>query len=246
MKLTGYGKREWLGGGIIAFPLIITGVFISIYAHAVIGGILAVLFLSLWLCVAFFFRDPDRIIPSDPYALVSPADGAVRDIELISGKEENAYFDNKDALRIGIFLSVFNVHLNRAPFDLKVKQKVCRRGKYHDARSLHASEENEAVTLSCVAIINDTRFPLLIRQISGAIAKKIVCLAEKDMCLKKGERFGMIKFGSRTELFLPAQPDIQTLVKVGDRLFAGASVIAKVKKETADENETKFPSKDRK
>lgn len=229
MKLTSYGSKEWLGGGIIALILFVACLCLVYYGgQAVIGYSLAGLVLLIYISVAAFFRDPDRKIPIDSNVLVSPADGVIRDIELLKKAEENTFFDGQGVVRVGIFLSVLDVHLNRAPCNMQVKQKSYRKGKYHDARNPLASKENEAMTISCTASVEDRSFPIIVRQISGAIAKRIVCNVEKGHKLSTGEKFGMIKFGSRTELFIPAEQWITLAVKVGDKVFAGESIIAKI------------------
>lgn len=227
MKLTGYGKKEWLGGGVISLLLIAAFIFCTRYNQALFYT-LAGLTALVYFCVAAFFRDPKRIVPDAGDILVAPADGVIKDIELLKDAEENQFFEGKDTVRVGIFLSVLNVHLNRAPCDIEVKEKKYREGKYHDARSPLASKENEAMTISCISSVNDRKFPLILRQISGAIAKRIVCIADEGTSFKKGERFGMIKFGSRTELFLPAEPWMELKVKIGDKVYAGETVVAKV------------------
>ena len=227
MKLTEYGKREWLGWGIVAIIFIV--VFI------VCAGYNQVLFLSLasmtgvlYIALALFFRDPKRNIPKADNVLVAPADGIIHDIELLKDVEENQFFEGNDTVRIGIFLSLFNVHINRAPCDMEVKEKQYREGKYHDARSAKAQKENESMTISCVSTVKERRFSMLLRQISGAVAKRIVCNVEPGRRLAKGERFGMIKFGSRTELYLPAATWMELTVKSGDKVKAGETIIAKI------------------
>lgn len=227
MKLTGYGKREWFGGGVISLILIAAFIYCTRYNPALFYTLTGLVCL-VYFCVAGFFRDPNRKVPEGDNLLVSPADGVIRDIELLKDAEENQFFEGKDTVRVGIFLSVFNVHLNRAPCDIEVKEKSYREGKYHDARNPLASKENEAMTISCLSSVNDKKFPMIVRQISGAIAKRIVCKADEGKTFAKGERFGMIKFGSRTEIYLPAEPWIELTVKIGDKVCAGETVVAKV------------------
>ena len=235
MKLTKYGLKEWLGGGVIALILIAACLYLVYYKEqTVIGYSVAGFILLIYICIAAFFRDPYRKIPLDSNVLVAPADGVIRDIELLKDAEENAFFNNQGVVRVGIFLSVLDVHLNRAPCDIEVKQQTYRKGKFHDARNTLASKENEAMTISCTASVEDKSFPVMIRQISGAIAKRIVCMADEGKHFSKGERFGMIKFGSRTELFIPAEQWLILSVKVGDKVFAGKSIIAKVKSADSD------------
>lgn len=232
MKLTHYGIREWLGGGIIFLILFAGSVLISFFVDMLAGISLSVIFVLSWLAIAAFFRDPERIIPDGSSILVSPADGHVRDIEIISGGAENEYFGGRNAIRVGIFLSVFDVHLNRAPCQVKVREKIYRKGRYHDARDPLASSENEAMTIVCDADAGGREFTLIVRQISGAIAKRIVCPVEPGASFLKGEIYGMIKFGSRTELFFPACSDFELKVKIGDRVHAGTSIMAEIKNKT--------------
>ena len=230
IRLTMYGVREWLGSGIIALILIAIFLFIgSKYQHPVIGWSLAGFTVVVWLAIAAFFRVPDRVIPSNPALLVSPADGLVKDIEMISNCEIDI-FKGVDVVRIGIFLSVLDVHVNRAPCDLTVEYKKYRPGKYLDARNGNCSKENEAMTIGGTANADGLVFPMAVRQISGAIARRIVCPQEPGVKLKKGEIYGMIKFGSRTELYLPAEKNIVLSVKVGDRVYSGSSVVGKIVK----------------
>ncbi|HCE46558.1 MAG TPA: phosphatidylserine decarboxylase family protein [Lentisphaeria bacterium] len=229
MKLTHYGMREWLGSGIVFLVLLAGSVLIAVYAEPHAGITLSIIFVVAWLALAAFFRDPVRRIPPEDNILVSPADGHIKDIEIISNSEENRYFDGKNVIRVGIFLSVFDVHLNRAPCRMKVKEKIYRKGRYHDARNALASTENEAMAIVCDAEAGKKKFTLIVRQISGAIAKRIVCPVEPGVSLDKGERYGMIKFGSRTELFFPAGSDFELKVKIGDRVIAGTSVITEIK-----------------
>jgi len=229
MRLTEYGRREWLGGAAAMSAVFAAGVATSLLYEPLLGILICILSVAVWFGVAAFFRDPNRNVPAGDDTLVSPADGVVRDIELIRDTEENGYFENKGVVRIGIFLSVLDVHLNRVPCDLAVEKKIYRKGFYHDARSPDASKENEAMTVVCRSAVPGMEFPLLIRQISGAIAKRIVCPVEPGMKFAKGQRYGMIKFGSRTELYLPARPEIEVAVKVGDRVHGGLTVVARIK-----------------
>jgi phosphatidylserine decarboxylase len=168
-----------------------------------------------------FFRDPRREVPQDDKLLLAPADGTVRDIEMVDEKD----FIGGPALRIGIFLSVFNVHINRSPCDVKVEKITYHRGKFRNAMSPLAGKENES---NDVAIVRTSRpnDRLLVRQVSGAIARRIVCAARVGQRLASGEPFGMIKFGSRTELYVPAGKYIECLVQIGDKVKAGVTPLA--------------------
>ncbi|MGZ4975439.1 MAG: phosphatidylserine decarboxylase family protein [Limisphaerales bacterium] len=175
-------------------------------------------FLLLLLCTVAFFRDPEREVPSDPYVIVAPADGTVMDIialdetEVLKGKTR----------RVGIFLSVFDVHTNRAPIDGRVAYRQRRPGLFVDARRADCSEKNESMTWA----FENPRVTIVARQITGAIARRIVAWAQIGDELKKGERFGMIRFGSRTELYLPLNAEV--LVKVGDHVLGGSTIIARL------------------
>lgn len=234
IKLTGYGRREWLGGGIIAMVLLAVCALICM-KDLTVGLALGFIVILVWGGVAAFFRDPERKVPDAPNVIVSPADGVVKDIELIPnadcGSEElGKLFAGKDMLRIGIFLSVFDVHLNRAPSSMKVKFKYYKKGAFHDARDGRASKENESMLIGCEGTVQGLRFPLAVKQISGAIARRIVCPVEPEDTFEKGERYGMIKFGSRTELYLPVKSNFEISVKVGDKVFGGSTVMAVITK----------------
>lgn len=231
MKFSSYGCRELKIAWIVAFLFVIVGFLVAFLWEIAAGFTLCGLTVLIWLSFIMFFRDPERSIPQDPDVFVSPADGVVKDIELVTNAPENEYYEGGNAIRVGIFLSVLDVHINRAPCDLEVKEISKRKGKYHDARSPLASEENEAVTMVGVAKLEDSDiFTIIVRQISGAIAKRIVCDVEKGSVLLKGQRYGMIKFGSRTELFFPAKSCFELIVKVGDRVHAGSTPVLRFNK----------------
>ena len=226
MTLTHYGLREW-GGALIA-ALILGGFAWLLYRHNwhVTAWILGGFGVLFFVCVAFFFRNPCRKIPEAPGLLLSPADGVVRDIGIV--EEFNIAPFTGRARRIGIFLSVFNVHLNRAPADMTVESTHYREGEYLDARHAEAAKRNEAMTIAGTRTEGTKQIPLAVRQISGAIARRIVCPAEAGRKLKRGEIYGMIKFGSRTELYFPVD-DVEIKVKVGDAVRCGISVLAAVR-----------------
>lgn len=197
-----------------------------------VSAALILLVSIVWLAVAAFFRDPVRTIPDDPQLILSPADGVVRDIELIKSEsvscgELRELFHGQDMLRIGIFLSVFNVHVNRVPADMNVTFKTYRPGAFHDARDAAAIKENESMIIGGTAKIGDVEFPVAVKQISGAIARRIVCPVEAGDVFKRGDRYGMIKFGSRTELYLPCK-GFEVAVKVGDPVCGGINVLARI------------------
>jgi len=178
-------------------------------------------FLLLLLCTLAFFRDPEREVPSDPNLIVAPADGTVMDIIEL---EETEVLKGKTR-RVGIFLSIFDVHTNRAPIDGRVVYRQRRPGLFLDARRADCSEKNESVTWA----FENPRVTIVARQITGAIARRIVGWANVGDELKKGDRFGMIRFGSRTELYLPLSATV--LVKEGDHVAGGSTPIAQLPNE---------------
>ena len=183
--------------------------------------------LTPWLSLAFliliiytlaFFRDPDRIVPTDPTAVVAAADGTVTEISEI---EEPEVLKAKTH-RVGIFLSIFDVHTNRAPIDGRITYREHRRGLCLDARHSDCSQKNEVMTWA----FENSRVTIVVRQLTGAIARRIVAWSRVGDELKKGDRFGMIRFGSRTEIYLPLTATV--LVKVGDHVSAGSTIIARL------------------
>jgi phosphatidylserine decarboxylase len=195
----------------------------------VILAVLAVVswWISPWLTLVFtllilytlaFFRDPDRAVPADANAVVAAADGVVADIIEI----DEADVVKTRMRRVGIFLSVFDVHTNRAPVEGRITYREHRQGLCLDARRQDCSEKNESMTWA----FQNPRATLVVRQLTGAIARRIVGWSKVGDEVKKGERFGMIRFGSRTEVYLPLTATI--VVKVGDRVAGGSTVIARL------------------
>ena len=185
---------------------------------ASIEAILAI--VLLW--VLSFFRDPYRPIPNDKGLLLAPADGRITDIETVQEDD----FIKGSALRIGIFLSIFDVHINRAPCDATVEKIFYKKGRHKDARDPQAGRLNESNDLYLLRTDapNDR---LIVRQISGAIARRIVCSVGQGQKLSGGQKFGMIKFGSRTELYLPIREDVKCLVRTGDKVKAGLTPVVR-------------------
>jgi phosphatidylserine decarboxylase len=169
-----------------------------------------------------FFRDPARRSPADVNLLLAPADGRITEIETA----DQTSFIGGPALRIGIFLSIFDVHINRAPCNVRIEKITYKKGKYLNAMDPQSGRINESNELDLIR----TDIPkdrLIVRQISGAIARRIVCEAAEGRQLSGGERFGMIKFGSRTELYLPVRENAKCLVKTGDKVKAGLTPLIK-------------------
>jgi phosphatidylserine decarboxylase len=191
-------------------------VFLSLVAPEV-----SLLGIGLILYTFYFFRDPDRAVPPDPAAVVAPADGVV--VEIIEKAETEVV--NATMRRVAIFLSVLDVHVNRAPIAGEVIFLKHYPGKFLDARNPECSTLNESQTWA----FKDGSTTLVVRQITGAIARRIVAWSKVGDRLAKGDRFGMIRFGSRTELFLPINSEIT--VKLGDRVKGGETIIARLRQE---------------
>lgn len=180
--------------------------------------------LPVWAWLLAFFRDPDRPIPQAPGALVSPADGLVTDVGVIEADEHLG----GPVLRIGIFLSVFNVHVNRSPCRCRLIRTVYRKGKFLNALKHDiASAENESNTL-ILGDVETGRPIATVRQIVGLIARRIICTPKPGDVLDRGQRIGLIKFGSRTELCVPMWMAPQATVRVGQKVRGAADVICTV------------------
>lgn len=188
---------------------------------AIIPGVFAAL-------VFWFFRNPRRVPPAGEGLVLSPADGVVTTIEHIDYDE----FIGGPAVLVGIFLSVFNVHVNRAPVAGRVLGLTYRRGKFLNALRPESARENEQVALR----MQETAAPhrrFIVRQITGALARRIVCRVAPGDLLERGQQFGMIKLGSRTELVLPRDDSLVLETKIGDRVRAGATILGRYRTEAS-------------
>lgn len=226
MPLTKYGLPQ-----VVVLPAIVIGAMV-IWALVFFGSLPGWTVVSiesvlgvLLVWVLAFFRDPYRVVPLDKNIMLAPADGKITDIEVV---EEDGFI-GEPALRIGIFLNIFDVHINRAPCNVKVEKITHRQGRYKNAMSPESGRVNESNDLWLIRT-DSPQDRLIVRQISGAIARRIVCRASEGQNLTCGEKFGMIKFGSRTELYVPARDDAQCLVKVGGKVKAGLSVLVRYEK----------------
>jgi phosphatidylserine decarboxylase len=209
---------------------LISGIFLAVAAGSAWGA--ATFTPWLWPisataaffggCIVWFFRNPRREIPTEAGLAVSPADGKVVLIEEIPHDE----FIGGPAVLIGIFLSIFNVHINRTPVAARVIGLRYRKGKFLNALRPESARENEQLAVR----IEENHPPyrrMIVRQITGQIARRIVCWIKPGDELTAGEQFGMIKLGSRTELVLPREMGLEIVVKVGEHVRAGSSVLAK-------------------
>ena len=200
------------------WPFLAIAVVLSAAIHFWLGWAWA---LPFWLVTAFilqFFRDPPREIPDDARAVLSPADGRVVAVE----KVRDPYLD-RDALKISVFMNVFNVHSNRAPVDGTVRQRWYHAGSFLNAALDKASLENERNALwlqtrggqdvTCV-------------QIAGLIARRILCYVGEGAALERGQRYGFIRFGSRVDVYLP--PDAELMAALGDKVFAAETILARL------------------
>jgi phosphatidylserine decarboxylase len=177
--------------------------------------VLACLAGLLIVFTGYFFRDPERSIPADPACIVSPADGKV----IAIGESADAEGYGGPARTVAIFLSVWDVHVNRNPVDGKVARVEYRKGDFKRAYLDDASTTNEQTRI----LIENPRGKVIVKQIAGILARRIVCRLKEGDSVTRGGRFGMIKFGSRAELILP--PSVRLAVSVGDRVKGGETII---------------------
>lgn len=181
-------------------------------------AVVPAVFLFLLL---YFFRDPKRKVPDDIHLIVSPADGTVTDVTPLPEYP----FIGRPAVRVGIFLSVLNVHINRAPYAGRVLDTLYKPGEFVNAMRPDCGERNESHWIG----FEDPALPqrrFAVRQVSGMLARRIVSVLRNGVTVQRGEKFGMIKLGSRTELILPADA-VEIRVRPGDKLRAGADVVAR-------------------
>ena len=176
------------------------------------------LVLSVW--VYYFFRDPERISINDESYLTSPADGEVLMVHEVDGPKELGLEDKKFT-KISIFMNVFDCHVNRTPCEGKISEILYKPGKFLNASLDKASEDNER---NYYKIINNQGEEVIVVQIAGLIARRIVCETNKDQQLQQGERIGMIRFGSRADVYFE---NYKTLVKIGQKTIAGETLLAK-------------------
>ncbi len=186
------------------------------------GWLLVTTLTVIGILIVWFFRNPPRRIPEGDHLVVSPADGKLVAIDRI---EHDEYIGGP-AVKIGIFLSIFNVHTNRTPIASRIVKIAYFKGQYLNALKPESAKVNEKLELSIQGTQAPFR-PMIVRQIAGAIARRIVCWVRPDEELLSGSLFGMIKFGSRTELVLPDEPGLEIVAKIGDAVRGGTTIMAR-------------------
>jgi phosphatidylserine decarboxylase len=182
--------------------------------------ITSVVFFAITVLIAYFFRDPDRHTPQDPHALVAPADGRIVDVS--SAYEET--FLGKEMKRIGIFLSITDCHINRSPLNGVVVGAKYTKGKFSLAYSESASSQNERLS---TLIESEEKENIVLVQIAGFLARRIISYLAVGNQIRRGERFGMIKFGSRVDIYLPLNCEV--VINVGDFVRGGETIIGWLK-----------------
>jgi phosphatidylserine decarboxylase len=214
------GLAELIVFSLMLGPASLALLLLALLAHWGFTVPLAITAL-LWAFVISFFRDPSRKISSDPNDLVSPADGTVTHV----GEVVDPDFPGGRAFRISIFLSIFNVHVNRSPRRGRVVNLRYFPGRFLDARNTDCVRLNEQLWVDLEETASHR--PVRVKQISGAIARRIVCWLKPGDVIEAGERFGMIKFGSRTDLLIPMGEPRDVRVQVGDKVKGGSTVLLK-------------------
>lgn len=213
-RLTHYGADVLMTVSLVIYPL---AVLSAVYFLPVLP-----ILVLVWVGTLAFFRHPYRQVSGDETALLAPADGRVIAVEQVEG---TGPFHGK-VYRIDIFLSIFDVHVNRAPCSGSVESVRHRPGRFLNALKPEASVRNES---NEVLLRTPAGVPVLVRQVAGAIARRIVCDCIPGDRLERGEPFGMIKFGSRTELYLPVDALVKVSVNTGQRVRAGSTVIGELR-----------------
>ena len=197
-------------------PLIVSSAFVTVYLAALGLSMVALFFGAVTCFIVFFFRDPDRVIPTEDGGVVSPADGKVVEVRVVSESD----VAREKMLKVSVFMSVFNVHVNRIPTDGTVVDISYYPGKFFSANLDKASKDNER---NAVSLDIGSGRRLVVVQVAGLIARRIVCRIDKGDHLRRGQRFGIICFGSRLDVYLPS--DTKPAVSVGDKVLAGTSIL---------------------
>lgn len=213
-----FAREGWpfIGVGIAA---VIVALFVAVHFRSWPLWLLAVLVIVIALWCAYFFRDPERTGPRGPSLVIAPADGKV----LMITEVDEPLFVKGRATRISIFMNVFNVHVNRYPVDGRVEFVHYNKGRFLNAAAEKSSLENEQMS---VGVTTPSGVPILTRQIAGLIARRIVTYSKIGDATHQGERFGIIRFGSRVDVFLPTTAFVNA--KLGDITTGGSTVIAEL------------------
>lgn len=217
LPFASWGHAELLLSLGLLLPLFV-GCTLATVGHHWLWGIPTLASFLLLAEVVWFFRDPERVLPADPLALISPADGTITHIDEV----EESDFPGGRAFRISIFLSIFNVHVNRVPRTGRVQRLQYFRGRFLDARRLDCGVLNEQLWLD---LEEPGGRPVRIKQIVGALARRIVCQLRVGEQVTAGQRYGMIKFGSRTDVLIRAGEPLDVAVQVGDKVQGGSTVL---------------------
>ena len=222
LPLAKAGRAELYVFSFVFEVLLIAASLLGAYIHPLFLWLPSPIIVLLWGFVISFFRDPERMVSSDPAALISPADGTVTHVEEVS----DADFPGGRAFRVSIFLSVFNVHVNRNPRPARVTRLQYFPGAFLDARASECAVRNEQLWIDYED--GPTGVPIRVKQIAGAIARRIVCWLKQGEEVKAGARLGMIKFGSRTDVLLPVSAVGEVRIKVGDKVCGGSTVLLRL------------------
>jgi phosphatidylserine decarboxylase len=201
------------------YKFIVIAVFITII-FLIINNFLGLIGLLLTVWVYYFFRDPERVVIGDDNYLVSPADGEVIKVEEVEGPKE-LNLENKKFKKISIFMNVFDCHVNRTPCSGKVEDILYKPGKFLNASLDKASEDNER---NYYKLKDNHGNDIVVVQIAGLVARRIVCETNKDQTLNQGDRIGMIRFGSRADVYYE---NYEPLVKIGQTAISGETLLAK-------------------
>ena len=202
------------------YKFLAIAILITIFLYF-FSGFLGLVSLVLTIWVYYFFRDPERVSINDDNYLVSPADGSVVQVQETSGPKE-LNLESKKFTKISIFMNVFDCHVNRIPCDGKISEIIYKPGKFLNASLDKASEDNER---NYYKITNSKGQDIIVVQIAGLIARRIVCETSKDQDLKQGDRIGMIRFGSRVDVYFE---NYTSLVKLNQKTVAGETLLAKI------------------
>ena len=201
------------------YKFLVIAILVTIFLYF-FSGFLTLVSLVLTVWMYYFFRDPERVSINDDNYLVSPADGLVVQVEEVEGPKELS-LEGKKFTKVAMFMNIFDCHVNRTPCDGKISEILYKPGKFLNASLDKASEDNER---NYYKITNNQGQDIIVVQIAGLIARRIVCETSKDQDLKQGDRIGMIRFGSRVDIYFE---NYTSLVKMNQKTVAGETLLAK-------------------